>query len=525
MFFWLALALTLFSQPVQAKSPPPAPAALDAQLKGALECEQLARLDIGPIAGEPLSITRAKVVPASASFKEFCEVEGVIAPQIGFTLRLPTQSWNGRYYQAGCGGLCGAVQIERCGEAQTRDFAVAAQNMGHIGHYWTNAFWAEVPELRADYGKRSTHLVAMASKAIIAAYYGHAPGKSYFQGCSTGGREGLSSAYNYPGDFDGIVAGDMAFPVRQGAIQNNWNAWHMLDADDREIFTKAKLELLHRAVMGECDGQDGLEDGIISDPRRCVFDPRSLECPPGADAGDCLTRAQVLAAIAVYDGPRNSAGQRLSPGGAPYGSELFWNGRSNLDVTEVSLRHLVFPEARRNIHYRDFDWDKDIAAVEPQAALLDAVPPRAEPDLSAFEGKGGKMIAYHGWADGIPPGGLLDLYERVWRRQGGLDATRGWFRVFMVPGMGHCRGGDAPNTFDFLSAIVAWVEKGTAPDGVIATQLNGDGSIKRTRPLYAYPSVAEYVGTGDANEAANWRPAAPQSEPEDLIDWIWAPSR
>lgn len=495
---------------------------LDAQTKGVVDCAAIQRMDFSGLSEAPTSITSANVVKASGNFKEYCEVNGVIAPQISFTLRLPTESWNGRYFQAGCGGLCGDIRMDRCEVPQARDFAVAAHNMGHVGHFWSNAMWADVPELRADYGNRSTHVVAVASKAIIAAYYGQRPAKNYFQGCSTGGREGMNSAHNYPGDFDGIIAGDAAYPVRQGAIMNNWAAQILLDTQDREIFSDESKAVLHRAVLEACDKLDGVADGILSDPRLCRFDPRTTACTEGNNT-NCLNEAQVQAAMAIYNGPRNSRGERLSPGGYPYGSELSWRGKGNLEVATTSLRHLVFAEPRPDFHYRDFDWDNDIAAVEAQSALLDGIPPRVAPDYAAFHARGGKMIAYHGWGDGIPPTSLLDFYQRVWEKEGGLDATREWFRVFMVPGMGHCRGGDAPNTFDLLTEIVAWVEHGQAPDGVIATQYNDDQSVKRTRPLYAYPTLQAYSGQGDVNDAANWRPAPPKSAPDDKIDWIWAP--
>jgi feruloyl esterase len=311
--------------------------------------------------------------------------------------------------------------------------------------------------------------------------------------------------------------------VRRGAIGNNWGARHLLDANDREIFTPAKLALLHRAVMASCDRLDGLKDGILSDPRQCHFPPERLACREGAAEGDdCLNRTQVAAAKALYGGPRNSKGERLTPGGVPYGSELTWRGTGDREVTNVSLQHLVFDGPRPGMTYRDFNWDTDIEKVRAQAALLEPYAPGTDPDLSQFHARGGKLIAYHGWADGIPPTGLLDYYARVHHREGGLDATRAWFRVFMVPGMYHCRGGDAPNEFDMLPAMIDWVESGRAPDGIVATQFEQDRSVKRTRPLYAYPTVARYKGAGDVNDAASWRPVRPRTVPDDRIDWIWA---
>jgi feruloyl esterase len=238
-----------------------------------------------------------------------------------------------------------------------------------------------------------------------------------------------------------------------------------------------------------------------------------------------LNAAQVAVALALYDGPRNSKGEKLSPGAAPYGSELAWDGFNRRSIADGFLKYLAFAEPRPDFNYRDFNWDTDPELIRAQAALYDPVAPGTAPDLAAFHRTGGKMIAYHGWADpGVPPAGMLDYYGLVAQASGGYPATQEWFRVFMIAGMHHCRGGDAPNKFDFLPAIVAWVEQGTAPNGVIATQHADDGkTVKRTRPLYAYPSVARYDGSGDVNEAANWHEVKATTMPDDRLDWIWAP--
>ncbi|MDH7798691.1 MULTISPECIES: tannase/feruloyl esterase family alpha/beta hydrolase [unclassified Beijerinckia] len=507
-------------------------ARIDAQTRGAIECASLLQADFKTISEASTSITSATVVAASGGNKEYCKVEGTIAPQIGFELRLPTQSWNGRYFQAGCFGMCGAIQTDRfCADAQAQDLVVSSNDMGHKGTMWQADPWGGVAEQRENFGKRSAHVVAVVSKAVINAYYGQRAARSYFRGCSTGGREGLSEAQFYPGDFDGIIAGDFAMPTRQG-IAAAWDAQYLLDTSDNDVFTLAKVELLHRAVMKACDKLDGLEDGILTDPRQCRFDPKTLLCAAGIDRDDCLTKAQIDAAVALYDGPRNSKGQRLTPGGRAFGSELGWGAgvysgsKNRLEIANSALRNLAFAEVRPTFSYRDFTWDKDVAAMESQVALFDVMPPRTAPDLANFQKAGGKLIVYHGWADaGVPAVGTLDYYAQVHTRQGGLEATRDWFRVFLVPGMFHCSGGDAPNEFDLLSAMVAWVEKGIAPDGILATQLNADKSVKRTRPLYAYPAVAEYSGKGDVNDAANWHRALPKTVTDDRVDWIWAPSR
>ncbi|MDE8651529.1 tannase/feruloyl esterase family alpha/beta hydrolase [Novosphingobium album (ex Liu et al. 2023)] len=525
--FALLAAMIALAAPALAAPPPPrladaAVAPVAANVAAAMPCADLLKVDFTRLPEAPTALLGAEEVPATASAKAYCRVTGYVQPQIGFELRLPVSSWNGRYFQVGCGGLCGVIHIENCGPALARDFAVAANNLGHVSDSWTDPLWAIDPMLREGLGRRSTHAVAVAAKAILTTYYGKKPAFSYFQGCSTGGREGLSEALHYPTDFNGIIAGDPAFPGRL-ALSSNWNAVHLLDDRGKAVFSPAKLALLHAAVLKGCDGIDGLKDGIIEDPRACRFAPRTLLCP-GGDGPDCLSAAQVAAAEALYAGPRDSKGLRYAPGGSPYGSELSWDGDNRREISQSNLRYLAFREPNPDYDYRTFNFDTDPPATAPQAAIYDPVAPGEAPDLAAFQAAGGKLLAYHGWADpGVPPEGTLDFYARVARAQGGLAAVQPWFRLFMVSGMFHCRGGDAPNTFDLLSPIMAWVEQGQAPNGILATQYNPDKSVKRTRPLYAYPSVARYTGKGDVNDAGNWREVKPAKFRDDAVDWAWAP--
>jgi len=498
-------------------------AELDARIAGAMQCEQLAREDFTKTFEAPLSVLSAKLVPASGDTEEYCAVNGYIQPQIQFEVRLPSRTWNGRYFQVGCGGFCGVINIDNCADALAANFVVAAHNMGHVGLPTKDPVWGSDPALREDYGGRSTHLMSIAGKALAERYYGKRPARSYFRGCSTGGREGLSEAQRYPEDFDGIIAGDPAFPGRLGAIANNWDARHLLRDDGSEVFSRAKLEVLAGAVMKACDKLDGLVDGIITDPRVCKFDPARIQCKKD-DGPDCLTAEQVAAAKALYSGPVNSKGEKLMPGATPYGSELSWSGAGRRSLAEGYLRYLAFPtNPPADYDYRSFDFDTDVAKTEEMARLYDPVAPYEAPDLRAFEQRGGKLIVYHGWADaGVSPMAMLDYYAHVTARQGGGEKVREWFRVFMVPGMFHCRGGNAPNTFDLLPAIVKWVEKGEAPDRIVATQFGPEGVI-RTRPLFPYPAYARYTGKGDVNDEANWVSASPKKAPDDRLDWVRAP--
>ena len=514
----LTLLASLFAPPAMAGEG--ARAAVDSELAPAADCARFVHSNMRDLA-YPTMLLSTEAVAASASLPANCRVTGVIQPQMRFEMRLPLK-WNGRYYQRGCGGFCGHIYIDRCNTALARDFAVAAYDMGHAGAVVKDPVWGSSNDLRQDFGPLSTHKMAVVAKAITERFYGKKPAYSYFEGCSTGGREGLGSAQAYPEDFDGIVAGDPAFAGRLGAIANNWDARHLLRADGSDVFDRASLTVLADGVMKACDALDGVKDGIIMDPRRCSFDPARLLCKSGDSAG-CLTAEQVGVAKALYDGPRDSSGRALMPGAVPYGSELSWSGAGRYELAGGYLRYLAFDQnPPADWDWRSFDFDRDIARTEASAALYDPVAPHKAPDLTAFAARGGRLLAYHGWADaGVSPFSMLDYYSQVAFRQGGMDAVRDWFRLFMVPGMFHCRGGNAPNEFDMLTPIVNWVEKGIAPDGIVAEQRQ-DGATVRNRPLFAYPAAARLKG-GDPDRAENWTAAMPKGVVDDRREWIWAP--
>jgi feruloyl esterase len=539
---WLAslllfTALLAGSAAAQPAAPPTAGvAAVDANLKAAVDCARLMSIDLTHLPGAPMALISASVVPATGDASEtwnkgfapeYCDVTGYVQPQVRFELRLPTRGWNGRYLQTGCGGFCGQIDIEQCADALAGDFAVGAENMGHVGNGERDPInepiWGSDPALRTDYGDRSTHVVAIAAKAVIAAYYGARPAYAYFRGCSTGGREGLSEATKHPEDFDGIIAGDPALPGTAGTISGLWATRLEVTRDGQATFSPAALHALHAAVVKACPGLDGLSDGD-PDPRDCAFDPASLACPPGADRDDCLTPHQLDVARQLYDGPRDSHGRRLFPGYMVKGTELGWRSLPYGTLSDAYVKYLAFaqnPPAGYSMW--DVDIARDLPATEATAALYDPVAPHAAPDLAGFHARGGKLLVYHGWADGMSSLETLDFHARVVARDGGPAAVGQWFRVFMVAGMGHCRGGGVPDRFDALSAMVAWVEKGKAPDQLAASQLVG-GVVVRTRPVYPYPTIARYRGAGDPDDAANWGPAPPAHLHDDAVDWVWAPA-
>ncbi|HXM54951.1 MAG TPA: tannase/feruloyl esterase family alpha/beta hydrolase [Candidatus Dormibacteraeota bacterium] len=487
--------------------------------------------DFGRVPGAPTRVASAAVVPATATAPEFCDVKGYVAPQVQFELKLPTTTWQGRYLQSGCGGFCGAIgntTFPSCDLQPGGDFAVAATNDGHVAS-GVDALWAATDEqIRIDLGTRAVHVTALAAKAIIAAFYGAPPARSYFNGCSDGGREALSEAQRFPVDFDGIVAGAPAniWAPLNGEFQA-WLGSINVDASGAPILTQAKLPALHSAALAACDGVDGLVDGQIDDPRACAFDPMSVRCAAGTDQPTCLTPDQVAVARKAYSGPVDAHGRHLYPGGEPVGSELAWAGwfvtpagvpGIGTLIGDNYLKYSAFPIGQPTSSTAE--WHFDIAGfnrLRAEARVFDAT----SPDLDAFRARGGKLILWQGWADqAIPPTGTPAYYQAVQDRVGGLQAAQRFARLFMFPSVYHCGGGFGPSQFDLINPIVHWVEQGTAPTRIVATQTDASGTVVRTRPVFAYPEQARYTGKDSINDAANFVGVMPAHLPDDHFDWV-----
>jgi feruloyl esterase len=432
----------------------------------------------------------------------FCRVAATLAPtsdsDIKIEVWLPASGWNGKFQAVGNGGWAGVISYPAMAEAIRRGYATSSTDTGHVGA--TGAFALGHPEKFIDFAYRSEHEMTVAAKAIIDRFYGRGPRLSYWNGCSTGGRQGLAEAQRYPDDFDGIIAGASANP------RTYLNSWQISIAqatlkDPASFIPPAKYPMIHQAVVAACDALDGVTDGLIGDPTRCRFDPKSLACK-GDDGPSCLTPAQVSAARTVMSPVKNHTGEEIFPGLEP-GTELAWaglvGGSEPVATALDQFRYVVFKDAAWN--WRTFDLERDLAAAnKADNGTINAI----NPDLTRFAGHGGKLLMYHGWSDGsVAPRASVNYYSSVVKKMGGAAKTAEWIRLFMVPGMGHCGGGEGPNTFDMVSALEQWVEQGRAPDRIVASRVT-NGTVERTRPLCPYPQVAVHSGSGSTDEAASF---------------------
>jgi feruloyl esterase len=462
-------------------------------------------------------VDQTEIVGATAALPEYCRVVGTISTTINYEVRLPTTSWNGKFYMTGCGGFCGNVNADACNDALARGYAIAATDGGHTGSAIDGSWGLNDRQAEVDWAFRAVHLVAGNSKRLVREFYGEPPTYSYFSGCSGGGREALMSAQRYPSDFDGIIAGAPAnFQAYLAGVAQTWTELAQFDESGNRVFGVQKLGLISAAVYGQCDGLDGLVDGQIDDPRNCNFDPNSLACPPGSDGPDCLNPDEIEALTKIYDGARNSAGESLYPGGMPAGSEALWAFLSVGFGDNLSIGGGFAQEYHRYLGYTtdpgesfslfDFDFDTDVAKLAPMAQKYNAT----SPNLGGFEANGGKLMIYHGYADQlITPFGTIAYYESLVDKTGDLTSTQEFARLFMLPGMAHCGGGPGPSVVDFLTALEDWVERGIAPDQVVASRIAADGTVDRTRPVFAYPTVARYDGSGSTDDASNFVGVAP----------------
>ena len=486
---------------------------------GGRSCESLAALTIPNVTVHAASVVAGPLTPPGAqtalTLPAFCRVEATARPSSDSEVRFevwipPVEAWNGKFQGVGNGGYQGSISYTAMAAALRRGYATASTDTGHTGD--DMVFGQGHPEKVIDYGWRAIHVMTDTAKLMVRNAQGRLADKSYFVGCSAGGHQAMSEVQRFPDDYDGVVAGAPAHNrIRQAfGFMWSWTATHT--PDGKPILTQPKLALVTKAVVEACDGLDGLKDGLIADPRTCTFDPAKLACS-GADDASCLTPPQVDAIRKVYDGARNPrTGEQIYTGWAR-GSEGFGEPASQswrqylLEPGEPSriglFRYFLFHDPNWDVH--TLDYDRDLAYAEERLPHLPAV----SRDLSAFKRRGSKLLMYGGWMDPVvPPQDTAAYYEAVAKALGGYDKTRDFFRLFMAPGMGHCAGGPGPNQFDALTALEQWVEKGVAPDTLLASH-SSNGKVDRTRPLCAYPQVARYKGAGSIDDASNFACVAP----------------
>lgn len=446
----------------------------------------------------------------------FCRVAATLRPSadsnIKMELWMPLASWNGKFQAVGNGGWAGSISYVNRDAASNgglggmagalqNGYAAASTDTGHddpgakfaLGH----------PEKLIDYAYRAIHEMTVASKAIMTEFYEQVPRLSYFNGCSTGGRQALVEAQRYPEDFDGILAGAAANPKTHLDAWRVWLAQAMFKDSDSYI-PDNKYSIIHQAVLEKCDALDGIKDGLIENPLQCHFDPSVLECK-GVNGPQCLTKTQIAAVKTIMAPAQNrKTGTLIFPGFEP-GNELGWGrmlkGPDPYDTALDDFKYVIL--GKPDWDWRTFDLERDTAIADK---AVEGTIGSVDPNLTKFAQRGNKLLMYHGWADqDIAPQASVNYYNNTSEV---TKATSDWVRLFMMPGMQHCQGGEGPNSFDPVKALEQWVEKGTAPDQIIASHRLREGTVDRTRPLCPYPRVAKYKGTGSIDEAANFVCAA-----------------
>ena len=509
-----------------------------------LACENLRQLG-------NLTITSAQIRDNDQSDQPYCYIRGIISPAIHFHAQLPLpRNWNGRFLQWGDGGKDG--DLDYANHRVAEGYAVTNSNTGHDNGVEPGASFAfNNRQAEIDFGYRAVHLTVMAGKLLVNEYYDRGPDYSYFEGCSQGGRQGLMEAQRYPNDFDGIVAGAPAFAYQALNASGVWNLQRMyrdnlagnlaVDTDGNGSYDSLSLvDVLHEQVLEKCDAIDGITDGVIDNPLSCNFDPRGdlsdLMCPTSGSSDQCFTHDQLQTIIDFYTGPIDDASRQVYPGKA-LGSEPRWAGYyiphegNNMGPSKLvgvagdHMNYLFYEydpgvtipdvrdynyEARTDGVFPEFHWkDYDINEFySGKGDLMKSITDAEDPDLAQFlKGRGGKLIIYHGWVDTlIVAEDTLDYFNEMVNAtfDGSLTQASDSARLFLAPGMGHCRGGPGPDSWDKLAPMVNWVENGIAPDFVTAEHRT-NGQVDNQRPVCAYPQRAQYVGPfGGGNDPNNW---------------------
>ena len=534
--FVTALCLTE-SALAAAQNPPSAPPSPDAE-----KCAALTALNLEAAPGGPAIITSAHLVEvpadglqppffhpsgyASGSFaqvagkiKQYCDVTGYVAPQNKFDLKLPLPGdWNQKFFFYACGGFCGTVVADACNLGLARGYASVTGNGGHDSVLGFDGVWAaNAPELQEDFGWRSTHVVTLIAKTIGTHYYGKPIKYSYLVGNSKGGQAVLMEAQRFPEDFDGLMP---SAPVYDYTGRNTyaaaWWAQAVNDGHGGSVLNDEAAQAVYKSVLQHCGAQAGVEEGLVTDPTSCTWQPEMIACPSGSNRSDCLNPKQVAAVRRLMMPVTNSKGEVLYA--YPYipGTETQWAGWNyfggpgrgylprfaNMELPGQYVTYFVDEKIRGNVHALNFDFDQDPATLARSRRIYDAT----SVDLRAFKARGGKVLMWHGWADGaIMATSSIGYYESVMKFMGGREQTEEFFRLFLVPGVHHGGGGPGFTEFDSMTAVENWVEKGQAPEKLIAGHLS-NGVVERTRPVFPYPVLTRYSGKGDPKRADSFVP-------------------
>lgn len=518
---WLVALFLVAASPAAAQTPAFGPADCAAlqklQLPGVALSEVSAEwIPAGPTANPVLAGARLQL-PAH------CRLQGTLDRRkgadgvsygIGFALALPA-AWNGRFLFQGGGGfngiLANPIGLVGAGEspALARGFAVASTDSGHRspnGNALDTTFLRD-QQATIDFAYRALERVTLVAKSVIASQYGKPAARSYYAGCSTGGREAMVAAQRFPMEFDGVISGAPAMRSYYAVLGTDWvnvqlNRVAPRGKDGRpvtrEALSSAQKQAVIEGLRNACNAGDGIKDGLVFNTRACRFSPRTLVCSEKNRGAGCLTAAQADAVERAFAGPRTSAGRQL------YAPFPFDTGIADPSPGIPSLLHGGFNGSTMST--TDLDGAARWADSNGPSALTDTA---GWTNLTTFENRGGKMLLFHGLSD--PTFSALDTvdyYNRLSAANGGSAAVQAWNRLYLVPGMGHCGGGSlTTDSFDLLTALVDWVEGGTAPDVVVAT--SGNGAPRLSRPLCAYPKYAHYSGRGDPNDAASFACRAP----------------
>lgn len=506
----------------------------------AKSCAALSRQNLEAAPGGPAVISSARLVDVSTTgldggprilggfggnvrlgaskIKRYCNVSGYAAPQNKFELRLPLpKDWNHNFLFIACGGFCGGVDGTDCNLGLARGYASVTSNGGHDGNPGFDGTWAaNAPNLQEDYGWRSSHIVTVVAKLILTHYYQQPIKHSYMTGCSKGGQAVLMEAQRFPEDYDGLMPIAPVYDMAGVNIAQSWFAQAVSDGQGGSLLNSAAGAAIHKSVLKVCGAQAGVDEGLVTDPVACNWQPEMIACPSGHNDSDCLTPAQVRAVKRLMTPVRNSKGDVIYA--YPYipGTETDWafsnfarqrstSGRPEYGSYVIAYQfqtYLADETIRKNVDPLKFDFDKDPATLARARTIYNAT----SHDLRAFKARGGKMLLWHGLADGgIMATSSIGYFEGVMKLMGGRKQTEEFFRMFLIPGVHHCAGGPGLTEFDTLTLLENWVENGKAPE-VLMTARRVNDTVVRSRPVYPYPIVARYSGTGDPKQAASFVP-------------------